>query len=159
MIGEEHDAAVTVAKMMDTDLLSYVDKQVDKMLETGDTLADFKRALIPKLQKAGWWGKQDVVDPLTGKITKAQLGSASRLENIFRTNLQSAYAVGQWQSIQANSQTAPFLMYDAVEDHRTRPRASAMERHRPTRRRPFLANPLSTQWLELPVWRDSADQG
>ncbi|WP_175404756.1 phage minor head protein, partial [Endozoicomonas atrinae] len=40
---------------------------------------------------------------------------------IFRTNLQSAYAVGQWQSIQANSQAAPFLMYDAVEDHRTRP--------------------------------------
>ncbi|WP_066016583.1 phage minor head protein [Endozoicomonas atrinae] len=121
MIGEEHDAAVTVAKMMDTNLLSYVDKQVDKMLETGDTLADFKRALIPKLQKAGWWGKQDVVDPLTGKVIKAQLGSATRLENIFRTNLQSAYAVGQWQSIQANSQAAPFLMYDAVEDHRTRP--------------------------------------
>ncbi|WP_274520569.1 phage minor head protein, partial [Endozoicomonas atrinae] len=125
MIGEEHDTAFTVAKMMDTDLLSYVDKQVDKMLETGDTLADFKKALIPRLQKAGWWGKQDVVDPLSsqkpGKITKAQLGSASRLENIFRTNLQSAYAVGQWQSIQANSQAAPFLMYDAVEDHRTRP--------------------------------------
>ncbi|WP_257263833.1 phage minor head protein [Endozoicomonas sp. ONNA2] len=121
MIGEEHDAAVTVAKMMDTDLLSYVDKQVDKMLEAGDTLADFKRALIPRLQKAGWWGKKDVVDPLTGKITKTQLGSASRLENIFRTNLQSAYAVGQWQSIQANSQSAPYLMYDAVEDHRTRP--------------------------------------
>lgn len=67
MIGEEHDAAVTVAKMMDTDLLSFVDKQVDKMLEAGDTLADFKRALIPKLQKAGWWGKQDVVDSLSSK--------------------------------------------------------------------------------------------
>ena len=66
-------------------------------------------------------GKKDVIDPLTGKVTKAQLGSASRLENIFRTNLQSAYAVGQWQSIEANKETAPFLMYDAVEDHRTRP--------------------------------------
>ncbi len=107
MIGEEHDAAITVAKMSDTDLLSYVSKQVDKMLETGSTLADFKRALIPRLQKAGWWGKQDVVDPLTGNITKAQLGSASRLEIIFRTNLQSAYAVGQWLSIQANRKTAP----------------------------------------------------
>ena len=43
-----------------------------------------------------------------------------RLQNIFRTNLQSAYAVGQWQSIEDNKETAPFLMYDAVEDHRTR---------------------------------------
>ena len=121
MIGEEHDAAFSVAKMMDTYLLSFIDQQLDKMLEAGDTLADFKRTLIPKLQKAGWRGKKDVVDPLTGKITKAKLGSASRLENIFRTNLQSAYAVGQWQSIQANSKSAPYLMYDAVEDHRTRP--------------------------------------
>ncbi|AMO58254.1 phage minor head protein [Endozoicomonas montiporae] len=121
MIGEENDTAFTVAKMMDNDLLSYVDKQVDKIIDEGLTLADFKKDLIPRLQKAGWWGKKDVVDSLTGKVTKARLGSASRLENIFRTNLQSAYAVGQWQSIEANQETAPFLMYDAVEDNRTRP--------------------------------------
>lgn len=53
MIGEEHDAAFTVAKMIDNDLLSYVDKQVDKMLDTGQTLADFKKELIPALQQAG----------------------------------------------------------------------------------------------------------
>ena len=121
MIGEENDAAFTVAKMMDNDLLAYVDKQVDRAIDNGLTLADFKKDMIPRLQKAGWWGKKDVVDPLTGKVTKAQLGSASRLQNIFRTNLQSTYAVGQWQSIDDNKETAPFLVYDAVEDHRTRP--------------------------------------
>ena len=121
MIGEENDAAYTVAKMMDNDLLSYVQEQSRKVVDEGLTLADFKKDLIPKLQKAGWWGKKDVIDPLTGQVTKAQLGSASRLENIFRTTLQSAYAVGQWQSIEANKETAPFLMYDAVEDSRTRP--------------------------------------
>ena len=121
MIGEENDAAYTVAKMMDNDLLSYVQEQSKKVVDEGLTLADFKKDLIPKLQKAGWWGKKDVIDPLTGQVTKAQLGSASRLENIFRTNLQSAYAVGQWQSIEANKETAPFLMYDAIEDSRTRP--------------------------------------
>ncbi|OED40240.1 hypothetical protein ACH42_17145 [Endozoicomonas sp. (ex Bugula neritina AB1)] len=121
MIGEENDAAFTVAKMMDNDLLAYVDKAVLKAADQGMTLADFKKELMPKLQKSGWWGKKDVIDPLTGKVVKAQLGSASRLENIFRTNLQSAYAVGQWQSIEADKKTAPFLMYDAVEDHRVRP--------------------------------------
>ncbi|WP_419832026.1 phage minor head protein [Endozoicomonas atrinae] len=120
MLAEENDAAFTVAKMMDTDLLSFVDRQVDRMLDEGETLATFKQSLIPRLQQAGWWGRRDLVDPLTGKVTKAQLGSASRLENIFRTNLQSAYAVGQWQSIQTNKASAPFLMYDAVDDHRTR---------------------------------------
>ncbi len=121
MIGEEHDAAFTVAKMMDTDLLSYVQQQTDRAIAAGTTLADFKKELIPRLQKAGWWGKKDMIDPLTGKVVKAQMGSASRLENIFRTNLQSAYAVGQWQGIEATKDTAPYLMYDSVEDHRTRP--------------------------------------
>ena len=99
MIGEEHDAAFTVAKMMDNDLLAYVDKSVTKAIDQGQTLAQFKKELMPKLQKAGWWGRKDVIDPLSnkkhGEVVKAQLGSASRLENIFRTNLQSAYAVGQ----------------------------------------------------------------
>ncbi|MGI9274485.1 MAG: phage head morphogenesis protein [Endozoicomonas sp.] len=49
MIGEENDAAFTVAKMMDTDLLSYVDKQVDKVIDEGLTLADFRKELIPRL--------------------------------------------------------------------------------------------------------------
>ena len=110
----------TVTKMMDTDPLSFVDRQVDRMLDEVETLATFKQSLIPRLQQAGWWSRRDLVDPLTGKVTKAQLGSASRLKNIFRTNLQSAYVVGQWQSIQTNKTSAPFLMYDAVDDHRTR---------------------------------------
>ena len=42
-----------------------------------------------------------VIDPLTGQVKTAQLGSASRLDTIFRTNLQSAYSVGRWQAIEA----------------------------------------------------------
>ena len=90
MIGEEHDAAFTVAKMMDNDLLAFVQEKNQKAIDNGTTLAEFKKELIPTLQKSGWWGKKDVVDPMTGQVTTAQLGSASRLENIFRTNLQSA---------------------------------------------------------------------
>jgi SPP1 gp7 family putative phage head morphogenesis protein len=120
MIAEEHDAAFTIAKMMDADLLRIVQERVTEALEQGTTLRDFAKQLIPELQKSGWWGKKDVVDPLTGKVTKAQLGSASRLETVFRTNLQSAYSVGRWDMIHRNAQAAPYLMYDAVDDHRTR---------------------------------------
>ena len=66
-LGDEHDLAFTVAKMMDLDLLHTVKRRLDSALENGDSLADFKRELIPELQKAGWWGKQDVIDPKTGR--------------------------------------------------------------------------------------------
>ena len=56
MLAEENDAAFTVAKMMNADLLSFVDHQVDKMLDEGEALAAFKPLLIPRLQQAGWWG-------------------------------------------------------------------------------------------------------
>jgi SPP1 gp7 family putative phage head morphogenesis protein len=127
MLGAEHDQAFTVAKMMDSDLLQTVKTKLDHALADGSTLPDFKKELIPQLQKAGWWGKQDVIDPLTGDIVSARLGSASRLNTIYRTNLQSAYAVGQWQAIEAQAEDAPFLLYDAVDDHRTRPEHQAMD--------------------------------
>lgn len=127
MIGEEHDAAFTVAKMLDTDLLATVRDKLDRHLATGGTLAEFKREMIPTLQKAGWWGKKDIIDPATGKVVTAQLGSASRLENIFRTNMQSAYSVGRWDMIQKNAAAAPYLMYDAVDDGRVRPEHNAID--------------------------------
>lgn len=127
MLGAEHDAAFTVAKMMDTDLLQTVKAKFDKALAEGATLADFKKQLIPELQAAGWWGKKDVIDPLTGLVTKAQLGSASRLETIFRSNMQSAYATGQWDSITKTAKALPYLLYDAVDDHRTRPEHAARD--------------------------------
>lgn len=127
MIGEEHTVAFTVAKMMDSDLLATVRDKLDAAIASGKTLRDFQKELIPSLQKAGWWGKKDVIDPLTGKVVKAQLGSASRLETIFRTNLQSAYSVGRWDMISKNATSAPFLMYDAVDDNRTRPEHAALD--------------------------------
>lgn len=119
--AQEHRAAFTVAKMMDTDLLSKVKLEVDKAIANGTPLAEFKKSLIPTLQKAGWWGRADTIDPLTGEIKTAQLGSASRLETIFRTNLQNAYAAGRWEAIQTSAEVMPYLLYDAVDDSRTRP--------------------------------------
>lgn len=124
---EEHDAAFTVAKMMDVDLLRDVRAQVDRAIAEGRTLAQFRRELEPALQDAGWWGKKAMIDEATGETVLAQLGSPRRLRTIFRVNMQTAYAAGNWQQVQDTKADAPYLMYDAIDDNRTRPQHHAWD--------------------------------
>lgn len=62
-----------------------------------------------------------------------------RLETIFRTNVQTAYNRGLWEQQKAIAATHRFLMYDAVNDSRTRPAHGAMDG--------FIAR------ADDPVWR------
>lgn len=127
MLHEEHTHAFTVAKMMDLDMLADVRSAVDRAISNGTTLHKFREELEPMLKAKGWWGVKEVVDPATGKITTAQLGSSRRLKTIFDTNMGAAYAAGKWKQIEATSKTFPYLMYDAVNDGRTRPQHRAWD--------------------------------
>lgn len=127
MAEQEHRAAFTVAKMADLDLLADVQASLQRALEQGTPFRQWADELIPTLQARGWWGRQRVVDPITGNTVVAQLGSPSRLQTIFRTNIQNAYAVGNWESIEENLDVAPYLLYDAIDDHRTRPEHAAWD--------------------------------
>ncbi|MBI4829453.1 MAG: minor capsid protein [Nitrospinae bacterium] len=120
MLHEAHDRAFTVAKMMDVELLGDVRAALDEAIARGGTVEEFKRELAPHLQARGWWGRQEMLDPVTGEARTVQLGSARRLETIFRTNLRTAHAAGQWERIERNKKTLPLLMYDAINDGRTR---------------------------------------
>lgn len=120
VFAAEHESGFTVAKMADLDLLADVQQAVARALADGETLQQFKNALIPRMQAAGWWGIGEQVDPLTGKTREVQLGSARRLETIFRTNLSMAYSAGEWAQIEETAEDAPYLMYDAVDDNLTR---------------------------------------
>jgi hypothetical protein len=108
---QEHQAGFTVAKAMQIDLLQDIRAEVDKAIANGTTLATFQQALMPGLQARGWWGKQEMVDPVGGDTKLVQLGSPSRLELIFDTNLATAYSEGQWERIQRNQELFPFLEY------------------------------------------------
>lgn len=108
---QEHQAAFTVAKAMQLDLLTEIRGYVDAALADGTTLADFQKALTPRLQARGWWGKQEMTDPATGDSALVQLGSPRRLEVIFDTNLATAYSEGQWERIERNKELFPFLEY------------------------------------------------
>lgn len=126
-VAEERASAFTIAKMMDTDLLGDVLKSLTDAAERGTPMEEWSKSIIPTLQQRGWWGRQPVLDPVTGRVVQAQTGSPSRLETIFRTNMGMAYAAGHWQQIAAQAEDAPYLMYDAVDDFRTRPLHAAWD--------------------------------
>ena len=52
-----------------------------------------------------------------------------RLDNIFRTNVQGAYNRGRCEQQQRHRTSRPYLMYDAVNDSRTRPAHARMDGH------------------------------
>ena len=91
----------------------------------GTTYETFQQELEPLLRKRGWWGRQNMVDPLTGEAKIVQLGSPRRLRIIFDTNIRMAYARGQWERIARVAEARPFLRYVTVGDNRVR------DEHRP----------------------------
>lgn len=118
---EEHAVAFSVAKAMQVDVLESIRNAVQKALDDGVPFAQFQKELKPQLQKLGWWGEGQVVDPVTGKIRKAQLGSPRRLHTIYRANLRSARAAGQWERIQRTKRAMPYLLYQLGPSERHRP--------------------------------------
>lgn len=47
MVGQEHDIAFTVAKLMNQDLLDFVKQELDRVIANGDTFADFAEQIMP----------------------------------------------------------------------------------------------------------------
>jgi hypothetical protein len=118
--GQEHSKAFTVAKAMELDVLVDIRDAAQKALADGQTFQQFRAELTPTLQKKGWWGRQKMTDPQDGRLKEVQLGSARRLRTIYRTNMRTARAAGQWQRIQRTSTSHPYLIYSLgpSENHR-----------------------------------------
>lgn len=113
--------AFSVAKAMQVDVLETIREAVQTALDEGVPFAQFQKELKPRLQKLGWWGEGRIVDPVTGKIRKAHLGSPRRLLTIYRANLRSARAAGQWERIQRTKRALPYLLYQFGPSERHRP--------------------------------------
>lgn len=109
---QEHQAAFTVAKAMQIDLLEDIRKAVDTALADGTPFGEFRKQLKPILVQKGWWGKADMKDPQTGETKNVQLGSTRRLKTIYDTNLRTAHSEGQWERIQKTKAAFPYLQYD-----------------------------------------------
>lgn len=118
---EEHATMFTVAKTAGFDVLKDISDAFERHLKDGGTAVSFAKHLRPVLQAKGWWGKRLVVDPVSGDLMPAQLGSDRRLKTIFDANMRVSYAAGHWQNFERNRSTRPFLRYVALLDDRTRP--------------------------------------
>lgn len=118
---EEHARAFTVAKSAGFDILADIHAALSSALAEGRTVRDFARDLRPTLEAAGWWGRKEVTDPLTGKAREAQLGSTRRLRTIFDVNMRVSYATGHWARFERGKADRPYLRYVAILDGRVRP--------------------------------------
>lgn len=106
LTGTERSRAVTIAGLAQLEQIKFVIDQLNATLSEGGTFADFKKRV-----------RSGVVPVALPDY---------RLDNIYRTNIQAAYAHGKWQQ-QSRSTTRPYLMYDAINDSRTRPAHAAMD--------------------------------
>lgn len=116
---EEHARAFTVAKIARTELLVTVRDSLNKALAEGHSFAMWQKAIVPELQKAGWWGMVQNRE-LTGTDDAVFVGE-KRLRTIFRTNMRVSHAAGQWERFRQVKAFRPYLRYSAVMDSRTRP--------------------------------------
>jgi len=96
--------AFTVSRIASADLLQDLHGEVLKALEEGGTFFEFREGIDEIMARRGWEGM-----------------TPYRLDNIFRTNNQTAYNVGRHKQMKAVAARRPFWEYDAVNDTNTRP--------------------------------------
>lgn len=108
---DEHSIGFTVAKMTNLDLLSDVKSLVEEALAEGQSFAQFRDVLKPLLVKRGWWGQQEMNDPLAKESRVVQLGSDRRIRTIYETNMRTARSAGQWERIERTRRAMPYLLY------------------------------------------------
>lgn len=108
---EQHAHSFTVAKAMRMDVLTAIREEVDRAIAEGLPFEAFAASLTPRLQRLGWWGREEMIDPATGEAILAQLGSPHRLRIIYDANIRTANAAGQWARIVRTAAVLPFLQY------------------------------------------------
>lgn len=125
--GEEHAYAFTVAKATSADVLSAIRSSLQTAIDKGVPYEAWSRDLKPELQRLGWWGVQDVANPETGERQLAELGSPRRLGIIYRSNMRSARAAGQYERSQRTKAVLPFWLYGLGPSVNHRPEHVAKE--------------------------------
>jgi hypothetical protein len=115
---EEHDFAFTAAKIMREDVLAAMRDELDRAFTQGIPFPEFVRSVEPRMKALGWWDKHEVTDPKTGNVV--EINPPQRLHTIYQTNMRTARAVGQWDRLQRNKDTRPYLLYQVGPSARHR---------------------------------------
>jgi len=104
--------AFTISGITSLEILNDILKELKKALTDGITMKEFRDSANELLTSKGYEG-----------LTPFQA------DNIFRTNIQTAYNVGRYkqQTEPAVIKRRPFWRYDAINDKKTRPTHRAMD--------------------------------
>lgn len=119
MWQEEHATQFTVSRLANLDLLQSIRDGITQNVNGDLSRRDWMKNSQALLEKAGWWGKKEVLDPATGETVTTTFDPA-RLKLIFDTNTRMAYSAGLWQRIERNKKTHPYIRYITKRDERVR---------------------------------------
>lgn len=127
LLDNAHDRAFVVAKMVDVDLATTVQRSIIDAMQEGKGYKAWAKDIDKVLAKSGWYDGQINVDA-QGNAKKVATGGQHRLETIYRTNVAAAYEAGRQQVIFNDRDDDPFgyVMYSAIMDNRTRPTHKAL---------------------------------
>lgn len=127
LLDNAHDRAFVVAKMMDVDLATTMQRSIIDAMQNGTGYKAWAKDIDKVLAKSGWYDGQINVDA-QGNAKKVVTGGQHRLETIYRTNVAAAYEAGRQQVIFNDRDDDPFgyVMYSAIMDNRTRPTHKAL---------------------------------
>jgi SPP1 gp7 family putative phage head morphogenesis protein len=124
---EANARAFTVARVTQMDVLADLKLAVDAAMSQGMSLGEFKSSVRPMLERKGWMAHSGEAATATlpdGTVRKRL--TPWRVENIYRTNLQTAYSAGRWKQQEETAAFFPYLQYMAILDSRTRQAHAAM---------------------------------
>ena len=96
--------AFAVSGIAKGDELNTVFNSIQSAIEKGTPFSQFQKECAGIFERRGWTGKR-----------------AWRVDNIFRTNIQTAYNTGRYQQMRQTKDARPYWRYSAVNDKRTRP--------------------------------------
>ena len=124
---EEHAVSFSAAKAMRTDVITTLQGALQEALDNGTTLAEFRRTMPERLKALGWWGEGDILDDAGNVVGQGMRGSPRRLRTIYRANMRTARAAGQWERIERTADALPYLVYLLGPSRKHRPEHEAKE--------------------------------
>lgn len=115
----EHAQQFTVSRLARLDLLKAMQDGISQSVGGDLSRRDWTRNIKTLLQKEGWWGEKEVLDPVSGETVITKF-NPPRLKLIFDTNTRMAYSAGLWERIERNKETHPYVRYITRRDERVR---------------------------------------
>jgi SPP1 gp7 family putative phage head morphogenesis protein len=116
---EEHAHHFTVSRLAALDVLENLRRGIIDSVAGDLSRRDFMRDLSEYMAHKGWWGERTVIDVVTGDAVTTVFDPA-RLKLIYDTNTRQAYAAGQWERIERNRATHPYIRYITQRDSKVR---------------------------------------